>query len=89
MLVRLDSDRDAVAAFDHRDVLTLLVQHVIGDRDWSSHQHFAGPPSHTFFFQLTQDRQRQIVVGPGQTGAVAMRARGRGGFDHAGAQALA
>ena len=70
-------------------MFALLVHQVVGDRNRRLDQHFARPAPGAFFFQLAQDRQRQVVVGTDQAGAVAVRAGLGRGLDHAGAQALA
>ena len=70
-------------------MFALLVHQVVGDAHRRLDQHLARAAARALFFDLAQDRQRQVIIRTDQAGAVAMRAGLGGGLDHAGAQALA
>mmetsp|Transcript_18163 Transcript_18163/g.28373 ORF Transcript_18163/g.28373 Transcript_18163/m.28373 type:complete len:697 (-) Transcript_18163:5201-7291(-) len=89
MRLALDAHRQAIAGFDMGDVLALLVHQEIGDANRAFDQDLAGPATCAFLFDLTQDRQGQIVVRPDQAGAVTGRTGLCRGLDHARTQTLA
>ncbi len=86
--IGFNAHRHAVGLFDLADGFALLVDQEIGNGHRGLHQHFLGPPPRAFFFDVAQDGQAQIVVGPDQACAVAMGTRLCRGFQHARAQAL-
>ena len=89
MRVTFDTDAQAIAAFDLRDVFAFLVHDEVGNIHWTLDQHLARPAAHAFFLDLAQDRQSHIVVRPDQACAMTVRARLGGGLNHAGTQTLA
>ena len=86
--IGLDPHSQPIAGLDLCDMFPLLVDQEIHNTDRCLDQHLAGPTAHALFFQLAQNVQSQIVVGPDQPRAVAMVTGLCRGFDHAGAQTL-
>ena len=53
-------------------MFAFLVDQEIHDPDRGLEQHFLAAAPHAFFFQLAQDAEGHVVVGPEQAGAMAM-----------------
>jgi hypothetical protein len=87
--VGFDPHRHAIARLDQGDMFALVVDQVVDDADRRFQQHLFRPLAGALFLKRAQDLQRHAVIGPDQAGAVAMRARLGGRFQHARAQALA
>ena len=87
--VTLDTYGHSVAGFDLTNVLALLVHQEIGDANRATDQNFTCATAGTFFFDLAQNRQGQIVIRPDQTRPVTRRTRLCSCLKHTGAQTLA